>query len=108
MIVMSPLKRGQETWQVHGHIGVMEWIGFVEPRRQEDEARIKQNVCEIRDEEVNQHEILLKEEMMDECQFRGQDVEGRNNEVTSVVDNYNEEADMKDNGGHTKVQMRKM
>ena len=33
MIVMIPLKRGQETWQVHGHIGVMEWIGFVEPRR---------------------------------------------------------------------------
>lgn len=67
MIVMSPLKRGQATWQVHGHIGVMEWIGFVEPRRQDDEARVKQSVCEIRDEEVDQPEVLVKEDMVKEC-----------------------------------------
>ena len=85
------------------HIGVKEWIGFVEPRRQEDEARIKKNVCEIRDEEVDQHEILLKEEMMEECPFRGQDMEGRNNEVARVVDNYNDEADMEDTRGCTEV-----
>ena len=85
---------------MHGHISVIEWIGFVEPRSQVD------RFCEIRDGEVDQHEILLKEEMMKECPFRGQDVEGRNNEVTSVVDNYNDEADMTDSGGHTEVQMR--
>ena len=106
MLVMYPLRKGHATWQVHGHIGVMEWIGFVEPRRREDGARVKQNVCEIRDGEVDQHEILLKEELMVECPFRGQDMVGRKNDVISVVDNYDDEADMEDSGGHTEVQMR--
>lgn len=66
----------------------MEWIGFVEPRRQEDEARVKQSVCEIRDEQVDQPKVLVKEDMVKECPLLGQEVEGKNKEVASVVDNY--------------------
>ena len=91
---------------MHGHIGVMEWIGFVEPGRKEDEAERKKNVCEIKDEEVDQLEVLLKEEKMEESPFRGKDMEGKKSEVESVVENHNDGANMEGSGRHTEVQIK--